>query len=351
MGNLRCVVAVAAASTAFSACGHSSSNPTTPSNVASVIVAGTPPAPGTSSQFTAIAVHTGGLNETVTSRAIWRSSNASIATVNSTGVVTGLASGPVEINATFGDVRGFLDFSVEPAPKLTLKGTIVDAVSRDPVTAATVTVRDASGTTTSGTSDTTGRYSIAGLSPGSVEVSAQASNYVTMTRSLMLSADATVDFALPRAAPCPLIGFDDLQSQGASFTTLARCGLTVAATTTNWTASTTYGRPAPFIQFVAPAGTTTVGEVLVTSAGPKFTFQSVDLYSSTTPIPYVITGIVSSATVLNIHGTQGNTFGNFATIVNPQPTTALDALLIRLTNPSAPCCSNPMGLDNIVVAF
>jgi hypothetical protein len=127
--------------------------------------------------------------------------------------------------------------------------------------------------------------------------------------------------------------------------------LTVTATTSNWTVSTTYGRPAPFVQFVSPAGTTTSGELLVSAAGATFTFQSVDLYSSTTPIPYVITGIANSAAVLTIQGTQGNTFGNFATITNPQPAARLDALLIRLTNPSAPCCANPMGLDNIAVAF
>ena len=123
------------------------------------------------------------------------------------------------------------------------------------------------------------------------------------------------------------------------------------ATTSNWTTSTTFGWPAPFIQFVSPAGTTTVGEILVTAPGTKFRFLSVDLYSSTTPIPYVITGVASSTTVLSIQATQGNTFGNFATVVSPQPATPLDALIIRLTNPSAPCCSNPMGLDNIVVAF
>ena len=112
-----------------------------------------------------------------------------------------------------------------------------------------------------------------------------------------------------------------------------------------------YGHPAPFIQFSSPAGTTTTGELIVTAAGTKFRFQSVDLYSSTTPIPYTITGIANSATVLTIQRTQGNTFDNFATVTNPQPDAQLDALLIRLTNPSAPCCSNPMGLDNIVVIF
>lgn len=87
----------------------------------------------------------------------------------------------------------------------------------------------------------------------------------------------------------------------------------------------------------------------MTAAGAGFTFQSVDLYSSTTPIPYVVTGIANAATVFTIQNTQGNTFGNFARVVNPNATAQIDALLIRLSNAAAPCCANPMGLDNIVV--
>ena len=151
--------------------------------------------------------------------------------------------------------------------------------------------------------------------------------------------------------PCSPIGFEDAGSNGAAFSAYTRCGLTLAATTPNWSVSTTYGRPAPFILFSSPAGATTIGEILVTAAGAKFKFQSVDLYSSTTKIPYVITGAANGATVFTIQNTQGNTFGNFATVVNPNATTLIDALTIRLSNPSAPCCPNPMGLDNIVIAY
>ena len=150
---------------------------------------------------------------------------------------------------------------------------------------------------------------------------------------------------------CSLVGFDELQTNGAPFTTLSRCGLTITATAASWTASTTYGKPAPFIQFVAAAGATAIGEVQIAGSGTRFSFRSVDLYSSTTPIPYAITGVANGATALTVAGTHGNTFGNFATIVNPQPGAMLDSLVISLTNPSAPCCSNPMGLDNIVIGL
>ena len=42
------------------------------------------------------------------------------------------------------------------------------------------------------------------------------------------------------------------------------------------------------------------------------------------------------------------TFGNFAAVPNLRPATPINALLIRLTNP---VCCNPMGLDNLRLAY
>lgn len=151
------------------------------------------------------------------------------------------------------------------------------------------------------------------------------------------------------STPCPALGFDDVGAPGATVTTYTRCGFTVTATAANWTAWTGYGNPAPFIGFMAPGGVTGTGEVRVTSAAGTFTFRSVDIYSSTTKIPYVITGLAKSAEVFTIQGTQPNTFGKFATVSNPNATAQVDTLVIRLTNPAAPCCANPVGLDNIAV--
>jgi hypothetical protein len=362
MRNLRLAIA-ATASIALSSCAGSSSSPSAPSPVTSttaivttttavvrIIVAGTPPPLGTSSQFTAIAVLTDGSSQTVTSQATWLSSNTSVATVSGSGMVSARSNGSVVISATYAGTEGSLAFAVVPPATVTLSGTITDATSGSGV-AATVTVKDALGGIKSAVADGAGRYSILGLAGGAVDVTAVAPNYVAITKSIMMYGDRTLDFALARVSPCPVIAFDDVGSDGAPFTTYTRCGFTVAATTSNWTVSTTYGRPAPFILFSSPHGTTTVGEVIVTAAGAKFKFQSVDLYSSTTPIPYVITGIANSATVFTIQSAQGNTFGNFATVVNPNPTMQIDALVIRLSNPAAPCCSNPMGLDNIVIAY
>ena len=151
------------------------------------------------------------------------------------------------------------------------------------------------------------------------------------------------------STPCPTLGFDGFDDEACAVTTYTKCGFTVTATTPNWTVITQYGHPAPAIVFESAAGATTTGEVRVTAAAGKFTFRSVDVYSSTTPIPYVITGVANSATVFALRGTHGNTYGDFATITNPNAGAQIDALVIRLVNPAVLCCPNPTGLDNIVV--
>lgn len=331
---------------------RSPASPTAPgTTVSRLMVVGTPPSVGSSSQFTAIAVLPDGSNQTVTSQAVWRSSNTGVATVTSAGMVTAASGGSVDISATYASTTGRLTFTVAPPVGYTLRGTVADTQpGGSRVTAATVVVRDASGVTRSGVTDASGQYAIGGLAAGTAEVSATAPGYVTLTRTITIAGDLTLNLALQPAAECPLIGFDSLGPHAAAFTSFTACGFTVNVTTTNWTVSTNYGRPAPFIQFLAPGGTTAAGELLVTASGGTFRFLSVDLYSSTTPIPYVITGITNSATVFTIQNTQPNTFGNFATIVNPDASRHIDALVIRLSNSASACCSNPMGLDNIGLA-
>jgi hypothetical protein len=151
------------------------------------------------------------------------------------------------------------------------------------------------------------------------------------------------------STPCPVIGFDDVGPPGARVSTHTSCGFTVTATTPNWAAWTGYGHPPPFIGFMSAEGTTTTGELRVTAAAGKFRFQSVDVYSSTTPIPYLIQGVANGQTVFSLQSTQPNTYGEFATVSNPDASAEIDALVIQLVNPAAPCCPNPTGLDTIVV--
>jgi len=145
------------------------------------------------------------------------------------------------------------------------------------------------------------------------------------------------------------ISFNDLTVAGASVTSYSESGFTVSTTSEGWVAVTTYGNPAPYIQFRAEPATTVAGGVRLTAGGSAFGFNSVDLYSNTTPIPYRITGLRDSRTVFVLADTLPNTFGNFRRVVNPNATDRVDILLIVLTNAAGPGDSNPMGLDNIAL--
>jgi hypothetical protein len=172
-------------------------------------------------------------------------------------------------------------------------------------------------------------------------------NYTTsIVSSWGLSTDTPINL---RTTTGVTITFDGLTIDGAAVTTYTESGFTVLPTSGDWVARTTYGNPAPFIQFDAPAGNTITGEVQVTAGGSPFVFKSVDLYSSTTPIPYTITGLRNSIEVFALTDTLPNTFGNFRRVLSSHPTEVIDTLSIRLTNSAAPCCRNPMGLDNIVM--
>jgi hypothetical protein len=149
------------------------------------------------------------------------------------------------------------------------------------------------------------------------------------------------------------ITFGGLLVNGAPVAAYAESGFTLVATDGNWETSG-YGHPEPAIIFLMdPLGVETSAAIRVTAGGTTFRFVSVDVYSSVTPIPYVFTGLRDSVTVFSVAATEPNTFGNFATVLNPESADLIDTLLITLTNtpPISGCCeTNPMGLDNIVLA-
>lgn len=313
-----------------------------------VNVVGTPPAIGSSSQFTAVAIRSDNTTSTVTSQATWRSTNESVATVSPAGLVTGVGGGAVEIDATYTGVIGSLTFTVVQGATIVISGTVTAQSTGRPVESATIAIGGPAARSTA--TDALGRYSLSGIPAGlgAITVSAAASGYLSQTRSVsVFTANVVQDFSMPSGTPCPALGFDDLTQSFAPVATSSMCGLTLTPTMANWIAYTV-GRPAPSIVFNSPSTGSATGEVMISAGGTPFRLQSVDIYSSTTQIPYVLTGIRNSSVVFDVQGTQGNTFGNFVTVQNPNAATVIDALIIRMTNP---CCSNPMGLDNIRVSF
>jgi Big-like domain-containing protein len=80
------------------ACGNSTTAATT---VSSLSVAGTAPAVGATSQFKATATMADGSTQDVTTQATWSSTDATVATVSSGGVVTGIAAGSTTVDAVY----------------------------------------------------------------------------------------------------------------------------------------------------------------------------------------------------------------------------------------------------------
>ncbi|MHB8859204.1 MAG: hypothetical protein ACYC6Z_06965 [Thermoleophilia bacterium] len=144
------------------------------------------------------------------------------------------------------------------------------------------------------------------------------------------------------------IAFGGLTGNGSPVTEYDESGFSISSNSGNWEVMAEYGKPAPAIVIRREAKEPeSQGEIEVTDAGGAvFRFTSVDLYSSITPIPYTIKGYRDSELVFNMSDTVPNTYGNFAVVANPDAV-LIDRLTISVTNPETPCCSNPVGIDNI----
>jgi carboxypeptidase family protein len=245
----------------------------------------------------------------------------------------------------------------------TVFGTITDSFSRGVLPNILVGAADGLTQGASTHSDATGTYKLV-VASNTTLLQFSAVSYLTkLVRIQSAGGDLRLDVVLDRTGgatpvpsppaptpnPAPPAGGAVITFDGAANANgFQQAGYTVATTLASWFVSD-YGHPAPSIQFSSAAGVSTDGEVRITRGGSTFRFVSVDVYSSTTPIPWTFIGMANSATVYSIAGRQANTFGDFATVASTQSDTFIDTLIIRLTNPAAACCSNPMGIDNIVL--
>lgn len=183
--------------------------------------------------------------------------------------------------------------------------------------------------------------------------------------SVLLVSGAAACSAVPPTAPTPAappvssaepagsidigtLTFEHLTRDRAPISEYHERGFTLTFSGADWLEGLWYGTPKPFVFFTVAAGTSATGTVEVNGGGQAFSFASVDLYSSTTKIPYRIVGLRGGAVVFTMEDRLPNTFGNFKTVesVSSGP---IDTLRISLTNEAAPCCQNPMGLDTIVL--
>src|SRR5260221_10046117 len=84
-------------------------------------------APGQTTQLTERAALSNGSTQDVTSQATWQSSNTAVATVSSTGLVTIVTFGQVDITATFQSVSGKTTVTLQLNLTGTWKGTGSDS--------------------------------------------------------------------------------------------------------------------------------------------------------------------------------------------------------------------------------
>jgi len=191
--------------------------------------------------------------------------------------------------------------------------------------------------------------SISGPS-GSIPSPSESITGPTVSREAVADQMPEIDASTVKPSATYTIGFSSLRENRVPFTTHVESGFRISVVSADWIALTTYGSPQPFVEFYGPAGVTMTGELRVTADGAPFWLNSIDFYSSTTKIPYVIEGSLNAKQMFAVSDVIGNTFGAFARRSNPKADVPVQELRIRLSNPSAPCCGNPMGVDTIVVS-
>ncbi len=137
-----------------------------------------------SSQLTATLTDAAGT--TLTGRTVtWSTANAAVATVNGTGVVTGVAIGSTVITATSEGRSASVPVAVIPNTTVasTVSGRVVEAADAPGIAGARVTAQDLNAAVVATTTaDANGNWSLPGLALGSVlEFVISATGYVSVT--------------------------------------------------------------------------------------------------------------------------------------------------------------------------
>jgi hypothetical protein len=181
------------------ACGGSSAPSTPTATVSLVVVEGIAPLVGATIPFTATATLSTGATQGVTTQAAWSSSNLSVATVTSAGVVAGVAAGEADIVATYQGASGRSHVTIfDRRSTFTLSGRITDGTSGGVLPNIAIEVTDGAGRRSSSVTTAAGTFSIGGLAGGAATVSASATSYRPSQTSVVLTQDTSVEIVLQR---------------------------------------------------------------------------------------------------------------------------------------------------------
>lgn len=302
----------------------------------------------------------GGKTATSDPSGAYRISGLTFSAVNSLSITApGYESQSRNVPLVFGTEVATADFSLAIAPLVPIVPTFaiegLVSSSYGAISGAVVRAVEAG---KSVTTDGGGRYTLSGITGTSATLTVTAANYLTLTQTVPMDtvrSPTYVDLRMTQAAPLgpgTTIAFSGVATGGASYGGHSEAGFTIAPSGASWFGST-YGTPGPAVHFTGTALSNITGQIVVTGDGRPFGFSKVDLYSSVTPIPWRFVGKRGGAVIFDVSGTQPNTFGAFATISSGQSSALIDRLEIYVTNPlgSITCCSNPIGVDSIVVSY
>lgn len=103
--------------------------PAAPLSSISVTPSNSTIAPGATQQFTATGTFTDNSTQDISSVVTWSSSNGNVASVSTTGMVTGIAGGGSTISATQGSIVGSTSIAVQPTPLVMSTGSLPAGVS------------------------------------------------------------------------------------------------------------------------------------------------------------------------------------------------------------------------------
>jgi hypothetical protein len=155
-------------------------------------------------QCSAVAVLANGTSQDQTLASQWSSSNASVASVSATGLVTAVSNGSVSITATFQALQGTRAVTVTLPSNFTLSGTLTDGTSHGILPGITIQITAGTNVGRSAVTDGSGNYMMSGLSAGTFTLSVSAVAYYTTTQQVTLSSNTQVNLVLQRTpAPPP----------------------------------------------------------------------------------------------------------------------------------------------------
>ncbi len=201
---------------------------------------------GSSQPFTATGTYSDGTTQNLTSQVTWTSSNSSVATINASGIASGLAGGTSSIKAALSSVSGSTTLTVQPTT-LSIATNALPGGTQNQAYSVSLTATGGTppyiwslvngtalpaGLTLSATGQISGTPTGSGSTTFTVQVTDSAATSQTATASLTL-------VVAPNACPCTISGA--ISGQGGSNATVTLNGAASAVVTADGAGNYTFG--------------------------------------------------------------------------------------------------------------